>query len=86
MDGIEYPRWGHLFLGTNQDNVDDMVRKRRHTFGTRNAMAKLNDSDVVCIRERLACGETNRYISGIFSVSEALVSQIKNGRIWKHVA
>jgi len=23
----------HLFLGTNKDNVDDMVNKRRHNFG-----------------------------------------------------
>lgn len=30
----------HLFLGTNQDNMDDMVSKKRHAWGKRNANYK----------------------------------------------
>jgi hypothetical protein len=29
VNGIEFPRWGHLWLGTNADNSADMVAKGR---------------------------------------------------------
>lgn len=32
-DNTSCVRPGHLFVGTNQDNVDDMVRKNRHQHG-----------------------------------------------------
>src|SRR5262245_27287402 len=36
----------HLFLGTNQDNVTDMVRKGRNDRGASRYNAKLTDNDV----------------------------------------
>ena len=41
----------HLFLGTQQDNVTDMIQKNRHNHrGEANGKAKLNDDKVREIR------------------------------------
>jgi hypothetical protein len=37
----------HLFLGTNQDNVDDKVRKGRHPVGETCTSAKLTEAQVL---------------------------------------
>lgn len=44
----------HLFLGTNQDNVDDMIRKGRHADfrGEKNPSCKLSDAKVSEVRQR----------------------------------
>lgn len=40
----------HLFLGSPQDNVRDMMKKKRGIVGSLNPRAKLTDSDVALIR------------------------------------
>jgi len=72
----------HLFAGTFQDNMDDMVSKLRQAHGMKNGHAKLSDEQVKEIRS--ATG-THREIAARFSVSQPLVSMIRSGRIWKHV-
>jgi len=72
----------HLFAGTFQDNMDDMVSKLRQPHGMKNGHAKLSDEQVKEIRS--ATG-THREIAARFSVSQPLVSMIRSGRIWKHV-
>ena len=34
--------WRHLWIGTNRDNIDDMLRKGRSCYGERHGSAKLN--------------------------------------------
>ena len=41
---------GHLFLGTNADNIADMVSKGRGNVGTKNGGAKLTVDQVLTIR------------------------------------
>lgn len=50
----------HLFIGTQADNVRDMVSKKRgvNLSGERHWNAKLSDLQVVEIRERYAQGDT----------------------------
>jgi hypothetical protein len=47
----------HLFLGSQKDNIDDCVKKKRHCFGERNGMSKLTRKQVREMRKLYAIGE-----------------------------
>ena len=78
----------HLEVGTAKDNGADQAEKG--TFkgvlaGEKNGMAKLTDDEVVVIHGRVNDGETLSALSSEFGVSEALISQIKHGRVRQHL-
>jgi hypothetical protein len=83
----------HLFLGTRQDNVDDMVRKRRHwahrgvpgVRGERHGSAKLRAADVQQIRQRVAAGEVQQRVAEAYGVSRRLVGMIARRQVWGHL-
>jgi len=76
----------HLFLGTNLDNIQDMVRKGRHTIGERNARAKLTSDQVLRVRELYSSGKyTQEELADMFKVCVSNVYQIVTGKIWKHL-
>ena len=77
----------HLFLGTAQDNHDDMHRKGRARFacGEERSKAKLTEADVVAILNRLNAGEMCRVIAPDYGVTQELVSRIKRGLAWRHI-
>lgn len=85
----------HLFVGTRQDNVDDMMRKRRHgshrgrvsfARGEQHGQAKLTSADVRVIRRRLAeGGSTQQEIATDYRVSRGLIGMIGRREIWLHV-
>lgn len=74
----------HLFLGTYQENSDDMVRKGRaaRLIGEKNGASRLTEVQVLEIF--LALG-TQREIAARFHVSQSRVSMIKSQRQWKHI-
>jgi hypothetical protein len=72
----------HLFLGTFQDNMDDMVSKGRHAHGKRNGHVKLTEDQVKEIR---SSEETGRALAKRFGVSEATVSMAKHRKNWAHL-
>ncbi len=79
----------HLELGTHQDNVNDMMRRGRHTkvslAGSSNPRAKLDEVTVKAIRAKYATGTTSTIkLAREFAVSQGLISQIVNQRIWRH--
>ena len=45
---------GHLFLGTQKDNMRDAAKKRRTAWGSRHGKAKLTPSAVLAIRNSQA--------------------------------
>lgn len=80
----------HLFLGTHKDNMKDMANKGRAksggVFGEKSGKAKLKNKDVVLIRKiytwagrprGMACA-----LAASFSVSQATISNILNGKGW----
>lgn len=73
----------HLFLGTHQDNVDDMVGKARNVYGTRHVRAKLTEDDVERILED---SRSARKIAEEYGVSRQLIDGIRSGQRWSHVA
>ncbi len=75
----------HLFVGTSQDNHDDMVAKDRHTRGERGAYAKLTEEQVLKILAMLKRGKSQRVIAKAFGVGQMQVSRIKRGVRWAHL-
>jgi HNH endonuclease len=69
----------HFFLGTQGDNVADMVSKKRHGIGAANGMAKLSDADVVRIREMAAGGHHQGQLAVLFRLREGQISRIIHG-------
>lgn len=92
---------GHLFVGTQADNMIDCARKLRTTIGDKNPSriyperrakgsrhghAKLSDSDVLQIRAILEAGtESQKALATRFSVSRSTVCCIFKRKIWSHL-
>lgn len=74
----------HLILGTKKQNSEDMVRRRRSRAGMNNPKAKINDSIVIAIKEMYLNGGVTQYdVAEKFSIDQAMVSRILNGKAWK---
>lgn len=78
----------HLFVGTQQDNMDDMISKSRavHARGEDHAQAKLNQKQVDIIRHLVRYkSSTYQQIGDTFSVSRSTISSIANGATWRDI-
>lgn len=73
----------HLFLGSINDNVQDMIRKKRNAFGSKCKGSKLNENAVLQIKQQREKGSAQ--LSKIFSISRQSIADILYGRTWKHV-
>lgn len=81
---------GHLFIGTQLDNEADKVSKGRQARGEklnhqrargeRNGNSKLTEADVALIRQSPM---PQRFLAASYGVTQALISKIKRGEIWK---
>lgn len=75
----------HLFEGTRQDNVNDMVAKKRHRNGENKAEHKLTDAQVRDIRDTYATGAvTQKWLASQYGVSPTLISCVVNYKRRKH--
>lgn len=77
----------HLFLGTNQDNVDDKMSKGRHRSPTGSEVynAKLTEDHVHWMRMAAGMGRTGASIARQLGVSRATACRAINGTRWCHV-
>lgn len=75
----------HLFLGTQADNVKDMIGKGRGNLGEKNGQAKLSIEDVRAIREHVDAGLLQYVVASRFGVSNQQVSRIVNRVDWVSV-
>jgi hypothetical protein len=72
----------HLYAGTHQDNMRDMVARGRQTRGTAHPQARFTEEQVRAVRaSRLSCVALARQ----YSVNLQTISNIKNGKTWKHL-
>lgn len=82
-------RPAHLFLGTNQDNSQDMVDKARQAKGETNGNSKLTEEDVREIRRRYCRWSQSRSnlreLMYEFGVAKAAIQNILSRKTWKHV-
>ena len=72
----------HLFSGTHQENMDDMVSKARQAKGSNHGMSKLSDELVLRIREDT---RSQKDISADYGISRSQVSNIKTLKSWRHI-
>lgn len=79
----------HLFLGTDQDNSDDMVRKGRSPKtslpGELNPRAILTPEQVRYIKLSSAVNIANTELGRLFGVHHTTISMIKRGKSWPEV-
>ena len=83
----------HLFLGNQQDNMDDMKSKGRQSLGVRNNRAILNEETVRLIKQFLVRhpvqmgrngGQCN-FLSRWFGIHRVTITNISAGYNWKHI-
>lgn len=76
----------HLFCGTHDENMKDMVSKGRQSkenkYGASNGRAKLTDADVIAIRRSEL---TQAALAEQYSVSRSQISMIKTRVRWSHL-
>jgi hypothetical protein len=77
----------HLWLGTNQQNMDDMRQKGRDYMGKgeKNPFAKLTEVEVIEIKKLLKTDLRHRTIADKFNVSRSCINNIKQGDTWAWV-
>lgn len=77
-------RPSHLFLGTNQENVDDKVAKQRHARGETDGNSRFTAEQVVEMRELHAKGWSLGKLGVKYNSARAVISRIVQGISWKH--
>lgn len=75
----------HLFIGTQYENVRDMVYKNRQAKGENCARSKLTEDQVREIKKMILMEMSNVEISKIYDVTPEAISAIKKCKNWKHV-
>ena len=76
----------HLFLGTHEENMKDMVAKWRSIFGVKHPRAKLNEKKVVRIRRLYATGKFSQdHLAQRYGVTQPNIGFIVRRVVWKHV-
>lgn len=75
----------HLWIGTYQENSDDMDKKGRRVVGEDRPQAKLNDEAVRAIRGAPSTRGTQARLVKIYGVASSVISRIRTGKIWRHV-
>jgi len=71
----------HLFEGTNDDNIADMVAKNRNRRGERHHWSVLTEEDVGEIRKLIGF-QTLKSIADMYGVSKHAIWAIKEGKNW----
>lgn len=73
LDGVARPCFGHLWVGTYQDNAIDSAIKGRHRFGPESGMLKLTPEVRAEIRARRANGEGLGSLAAHFGITREAV-------------
>lgn len=87
VNGKLLQRFGHLVLGTSEDNMGDAAQKGRVPHGVDHHNARLTPEAVAEIRRRYT-GELvgqGRALAAEFGVSPTTISAITHRRAWRHV-
>jgi hypothetical protein len=82
----------HLFLGTNQDNVTDMVKKGRnskpprnpHVVGSVHPGSKLTEQQVSEIRMMYSRGSKQKELGRHYGVARQTISKVVNNKRYKN--
>ena len=72
----------HLWLGSNADNVADCMTKRRHRFGSKSNLAKIDDKTALQIYNDRSSA---KQIAQRHNLHISTIRRIKSKLIWKHI-
>lgn len=75
----------HLWVGTDQDNAQDMWSKGRGQRGENHSYAKLTANQVLEMRSILQAGATQSKVADMYGVNRATVGDIYRRSTWKHI-
>lgn len=75
----------HLLIGTQQDNMADMVNKGRQARGSRRGGSKLTEAVIPEIRALRATGMFYTEIAQLYGVTDSTIRSIIHGSTWSHV-
>lgn len=75
----------HLFLGTTQDNVDDMIAKGRNSYGSKHNRSTVTEAGVLSMRSRWSAGESLYVLAREVGLSPRHVWDILTLKLWRHV-
>ena len=76
----------HVVDGSNLRNRQDSVERQRHAHGASHGMAKLDAAAVTVIRAlHHWSGFPQRAIAKEFGITQASVSLIVRGEVWRHI-
>ena len=75
----------HLYEGTQQENIDDMVRDGTFATGEAQGLSKLNDDSVREIRILKGFGFTHRELGKMYGVAKSVIGGVLRGETWKHI-
>jgi len=81
----------HLFLGSQTDNMQDMLSKGRGTWhgnsmpGESNPRARLTKEDVLKIRQLFSDGMRQTDIAKQYNMSVMAIHSIVRYKTWKHI-
>jgi hypothetical protein len=76
----------HLFLGTQKDNAQDMVIKKRSLIGERNPRAVVSEKIVVELKRMWQTGRYSlKELMELSGLSGSGLRGILSGKRWKHV-
>lgn len=74
----------HIFLGTQKENLEDMVEKGRSLRGPVSHKAKLTLDQVISIKARFG-KQSDLSIARAFGVGGETIRKIRLGETWKNV-
>lgn len=72
----------HLFLGTHEDNMNDMLAKDRSCRGERNGHAVLSEKDVLFIR---CTSESIKELALKYGISASAIRKARSGYTWRYI-
>lgn len=72
----------HLFLGTHQDNMSDMTKKKRQAHNESHGASKLTEQQVIDI---YLSDKTQLELANEYGVTRRSINYIKNGKNWRHL-
>ena len=74
----------HLWNGTNDDNMKDMVKKNRQAKGEK-VRKKLVAEQVIAIRVLLQCDISVSEVAKMYGLNTSTVYDIKHRIYWRHI-
>lgn len=78
-------RPSHLFEGTKDENLEDMVKKGRSAHGENRPDAKLPDKSATSIRRKYKTGDyTQRQLADEYNIDQSWVSRIIQRKARRH--